>query len=175
MPKNKSGKRKRRGIYFSARAKRRRRRAIYAIFFLVFVILVTAYFLQAFGENKPGEEEHVKRAVILDGLSLDFPNSSFIDSAKRILEHAGFMVEVYSGDNVTLSLLQKLAAGDYRLIIFRVHGGRIRQPIGLFIEGCSPDSQRKDIESGYILLGRPYFSNATYCVIPPHYILDKLR
>jgi len=181
MPKNKSGKRKRHGIYFSARAKRRRRRAIYAIFFLVFVILVTAYLLQAFGENKPSGEEHVKRAAILDGLSLDYPNSSFIDSAKRILEHAGFMVEVYSGDNVTLNLLQKLAAGDYRLIIFRVHGGRIRQPIGLFIGGglfierCSPDSHRKDIESGYILLGRPYFSNATYCVIPPHYILDKLR
>lgn len=121
------------------------------------------------------------RAAILDGLGIDFPNKTFIDSATRILEEAGFTVDVYGSENVTLNLLKSLPSKKYSLVIFRVHGGRIRQPIGLFIGGglfverCGPESHREEVESGYLLLGRPFLSNHTYCVAPPHYISDKLK
>lgn len=121
------------------------------------------------------------RAAILDGLSTDYPNQTFIKSAEEILSHAGFEVEIYAPENITLSLLRKLPLKDYGLVIFRVHGGRIRQPIGLFIGGglfierCSLESHKDEVEAGYLLLGRPFFSNDTYCVAPPHYITDKLE
>jgi len=45
---------------------------------------------------------------------------------------------------------------------------------GLFIERCGQESYRREVEAGYLLLGRPFLSNETYCVAPPHYIIDKL-
>ena len=161
-----------RGIYFS---RRRRKWPWTLIIVAVILILLTAYLSQRPGEEAP------KKAAILDGLSRDYPNKTFIESAKKILERAGFTVDIYGPENMSLNLLKELPSRDYGLIIFRVHGGRIRQPIGLFmgsglfIERCSPESYRREVESGYLLLGRPFLSNETYCVAPPHYIIDKLH
>jgi len=177
MPRGKKGDRQ--GIYFSAR--RKRRKWMLLMMLLVLVALACIYVLQISSRSEFTEESSFRRAVILDGLSIDYPNESFISSAKKVLSQAGFAVEVYHGENVTLNLLRELPSRNYDLVIFRVHGGRIKQPIGLFIGGglfiekCSPSSHKEDVESGYLLLGRPYFSNDTYCVAPPHYITDKLK
>ena len=168
-------KKEKRGIWFS----RRRRRWPWIL--LILAAAVTFISIAAYLSQKPGETAPPKRAVILDGLSAEYPNQTFIKSAEKILRQAGFTVDVYGLENVTLSLLRKLPSGDYGLVIFRVHGGRIRQPIGLFIGGglfierCGPESHREEVESGYLLLGRPFLSNETYCVAPPHYITDKLH
>jgi len=141
----------------------------------VVTLSVTIYF------SRGPEEPPSMRAAILDGLATDYPNQTFIESAVEVLRGAGFEVDIYSPENISLSLLRELPSKDYSIVLFRVHGGRIRQPIGLFIgsglfiEKCSPDSYRYEIESGYLLLGRPFFSNETYCVAPPHYISDKLH
>ena len=94
---------------------------------------------------------------------------------------AGFKVDVYGPENVSLVLLRELPSKGYGLVIFRVHGGRIKQPVGLFmggglfIERCGPESHKREVEAGYLLLGRPFFSDEIYCVAPPHYITDKLN
>jgi len=139
------------------------------------VSLAYQNFHRAYVENSVNS-----KAATLDGLGADFPNETFIDSARRILENAGFTADIYSFENVNLSLLNNLPLKKYSLVIFRVHGGRIRQPIGLFIRGvfierCTPESHKDEVESGYLLLGRPFLSNNTYCVAPPHYISDKLK
>ena len=106
---------------------------------VIALISITAYLSQRLWEEAP------RKAAILDGLSIDYPNETFIGSAKKILENAGFAVDVYGPENITLNLLKELPSRDYGLIIFRVHGGRIRQPIGLFmggglfIERCGPE------------------------------------
>lgn len=166
---------RRKGIYFS----RRKRRWPWILLILVASVATVSaivYFHESFKEINPP-----KKAAILDGLSIDYPNQTFIKSAEKILEQAGYVVDVYGPESVTLNLLRSLPSEGYGLVIFRVHGGRIRQPIGLFlggglfIERCSPESHEREVESGYLLLGRPFFSNETYCVAPPHYIIDKLR
>jgi len=64
-------------------------------------------------------------------------------------------------------------------VVFRVYGRRIRQPIGLFIGGglfiekCGPGPHRDEVESGYLLLRRPFLLNETYCVAPLYYISEK--
>lgn len=167
---------RRRGIYFS-----RRRRRRWAWILLVAAIIVLAASLALLSTRREPEEPLPMRAAILDGLAADYPNQTFVDSAVEILSRAGFEVDVYDPEKITLSLLVELPSKDYGLIVFRVHGGRIRQPIGLFIGGglfierCGPESYRDEVESGYLLLGRPFLSNDTYCVAPPHYITDKLH
>jgi len=56
----------------------------------VILILLTAHLSQRPGGEAP------KKAAILDGLSIDYPNRTFIESAKKILERAGFTVESQS-------------------------------------------------------------------------------
>jgi hypothetical protein len=165
----------RRGIYFS---RRRRRRWPWILLILAITVLIVSALIY-FGREP--EEAPPMRAAILDGLAADYPNQTFIESAVEVLARAGFEVDVYGPENITLNFLRELPSRDYGLVVFRVHGGRIRQPIGLFIGGglfverCGPDSHRDEVESGYLLLGRPFLSNETYCVAPPHYISEKLR
>lgn len=140
-----------------------------------------AYMMIYLSEHGGDNVGHQRRAVILDGLSTDHPNQTFIRSVMSVLMYAGYEVNIYNSENITLKLLKELPTKNYDLVIFRVHGGRIRQPIGLyigsglFIEKCNPDSHVEEIESGYLLIGRPFFSNDTYCVAPPHYITNKLQ
>ena len=166
--------RRRKGIYFSRRGRR------WPWILLILIIAIALISLTAYLSQRPGEETP-RKAAILDGLSIDYPNKTFIESTKKILEQAGFTVDIYGPENTTIKLLKELPSKDYGLIIFRVHGGRIRQPMGLFmgsglfIERCGPESHKREVETGYLLLGRPFFSNETYCVAPPHYIMDKLH
>ena len=175
LGREKRRKKVKRGIWLS----RKRRRWPWILLILAAAIIFIS--IAAYLSQKPGEVAPPKRAVILDGLSADYPNQTFIKSAEKVLGQAGFTVDVYGLENITLSLLRKLPSEDYGLVIFRVHGGRIKQPIGLFIGGglfierCGPESHREEVETGYLLLGRPFFSNETYCVAPPHYITDKLH
>ena len=166
---------KRRGIYFS---RRRRQRWPWTLLILVVAAMIVPAAIY-FGHSP--EETSQMRAAILDGLAADYPNQTFIESAVEVLREAGFEVDVYGPENISLSLLKDLPSEGYSLVVFRVHGGRIRQPIGLFIGGglfiekCGPESHRDEVESGYLLLGRPFLSNETYCVAPPHYISEKLH
>jgi len=34
---------------------------------------------------------------------------------------------------------------------------------------------RDRVKSGYLLIGRPFLSNDTYCIVPPHYVTDKVE
>lgn len=76
------------------------------------------------------------RTAIVDQLGLRLPNQSFIDEAERILIEAGFQVDVYPPEEVTVGLYKGISAKGYRLIVFRVHMGVNEEaegkPVGMF-------------------------------------------
>ena len=94
--------RRRKGIYFS---KKRRRWSWILLITIAFVILISAI---AYINQSPEAISSHERAVILDGLSVDHANQTFIKSAEKILENAGLTVDIYGPENVSLSLLRKL-------------------------------------------------------------------
>ncbi len=167
------------------RVKRKKRhfKKEYQAIILLIIIFLTWIVVQELSEKvEVNETTSSKKAIILDVLSLDFPNNTFIRKVKNILSSSNFTVDIYRSKEVSLDFFNKLPSKDYDLIIFRTHGGRIKQPIGLFIgtglfiQPCSKEDYRVELESGYLLIGRPTFSaNKLYCVIPPHYITDKLE
>jgi hypothetical protein len=63
------------------------------------------------------------RATIVDQLSLTSPNPAFVREAASTLEEAGYAVDYYSGEEVTVDFYRKLPKRDYRLVILRVHSG----------------------------------------------------
>lgn len=66
------------------------------------------------------------RAAIVDQLSLTFPNPDFVEAATETLEEAGYTVDYYPGEEVTVELYRRLPAHGYDVVILRVHSGRLR-------------------------------------------------
>jgi len=101
-----------------------------------------------------GDSSGPKTAVIVDQLSLTFPNPAFAETATDMLEEAGYAVDYYSGEAVTVDLYRDLPKHDYELIILRVHSGIVRQ--------VDPQSEERTVmEYVGLFTGEPY-SDATY-------------
>ncbi|MCS7145286.1 MAG: hypothetical protein RMJ28_06700 [Nitrososphaerota archaeon] len=121
------------------------------------------------------------RAAIVDGLSEDLPNPELIRDMAERLESAGYVVEIFNGSGVSVDFFRRLPSMDFSLIIMRLHGGRLRQPIGLLIGSglfAEPFNENKYLEeylSGYLLRGVPYVGDKDYFVITPHFVSDKLE
>ena len=95
-----------------------------------------------------------KMAAIVDQLSLTFPNPAFAETATNTLEEAGYAVDYYSGEAVTVDLYRDLPKHDYELIILRVHSGTVRQ--------VDPTSEERTMmEYVGLFTGEPY-SDARY-------------
>jgi len=165
--------------------RRRERTGIYVLaIMLVLMGLLGFMVYQAF---KPKESYSMSRstaenkAAIIDGLSEDLPNPKLITEMKKYLESAGYEVVVFNGSSVNLELFKKLPKMSFSLIIMRLHGGRIRQPIGLyigsgiFVEPFNEEKYTYEYYSGYLLKGVAYIGGKEYFVITPHYVLDKLE
>jgi len=67
------------------------------------------------------------RAAIVDQLSLTQPHSTFVETATGMLEQAGYAVDYFPGEEVTVEFYRGLPPWGHELIIFRVHSalGRV--------------------------------------------------
>ena len=72
-----------------------------------------------------GEPSGPPKAVIVDQLSLTFPNPGFVENATETLEAAGYSVDYYSGEEVTVTFFRRLPTHGYDLVIMRAHAGRL--------------------------------------------------
>lgn len=64
-----------------------------------------------------------KTAVIVDQLNLTAPNPAFATAATGLLEEAGYIVDYYSDDEVTVDFYRTLPTHGYDFIVLRVHSG----------------------------------------------------
>jgi hypothetical protein len=73
------------------------------------------------------------RAAIIDQLSGTFPDQSFNDNAKTRLVEAGYTVDYYSPEQVTVDFFRSLPSKGYGLLIIRAHstGWISGDPIGI--------------------------------------------
>ncbi len=71
-----------------------------------------------------GSPEGPKTAAIVDQLSLTVPNPEFIGSARSLLYDAGYLVDYYPGEQVTVDFYRELPRHGYDLILLRVHSSR---------------------------------------------------
>jgi hypothetical protein len=64
-----------------------------------------------------------RTAVIVDQLSLTQPNPDFVESATGLLQDAGYVVDYFPGEQVTVEFYRELPTHHYDLIILRIHSG----------------------------------------------------
>jgi hypothetical protein len=63
------------------------------------------------------------RAAIIDQLYSLQPNADFTRLVTNSLEKAGYRVDCFKGDEITVDFYRRLPGYNYRLIIFRAHAG----------------------------------------------------
>ena len=61
------------------------------------------------------------KAAIVDQLGLLTPNPTFVEAATDILEQAGYAVDYYPAEEVTVDFYRDLPGHGYELIVLRVH------------------------------------------------------
>lgn len=121
-----------------------------------------------------GRQEPVAKAAIVDHLSISWPNPAFVKECTAILEEAGYNVDYYKGEQVTVEFYRKLPTHGYKLIVLRAHSAYIHEYLSLSMFTSEPYSKqryvyeqlRNRVASGYI---QPYRKG------DPHYfvITDK--
>ena len=93
-------------------------------------ILITIIFISGFFINSMPDQPSISqtisstsqpKAAIVDQLSLTVPNQTFIQTATNTLRQAGYTVDYYPGEEVTVEFYRNLPTHGYKLIILRVH------------------------------------------------------
>lgn len=150
-------------------------------YILTFVILLIA--LIALTMTNTNVPITGKRAAIIDAL-IGLPNPTFVENATNTLNSAGFEVDCYTNDDVTVDLYRNLPYLNYELIILRVHSGPLCYvlPNGTIVvgEGISFFTGERYDENKYLIeqsLQQISFSipltgesNEQYFAIPPLFI-----
>jgi hypothetical protein len=85
------------------------------------------------------------RAAIVDQLSINQPNPAFTTTATDLLEQAGYGVDYYPGEQVTVEFYRDLPTWGYKLIILRVHSalGRVGDQPADWVTLFTSDSYRR--------------------------------
>ncbi len=84
-------------------------------------ILVTNAFLEIESENQDYSYDGPPRAAIIDQLYDDIPSTYFHDRASDLLETAGYEVEIFTTEQLTVDFYKKIPTMNYELIVFRTH------------------------------------------------------
>jgi hypothetical protein len=72
-----------------------------------------------------GSGDDALTAAIVDQLSLTAPNPAFAEEATSTLEQAGYEVDYYPGEDVSVAFYRALPSYDYDVIVLRAHSDRL--------------------------------------------------
>lgn len=92
---------------------------------LIVIVSVSGFLIHSMLNSSPPEQDinstSEPKAAIVDHLSLTMPNQTFMETATNTIEQAGFTVDYYQGEEVTVEFYRNLPTHGYKLIILRVH------------------------------------------------------
>jgi hypothetical protein len=95
-------------------------------------------------------DDGLLNAVLVDALFGSSPNPNFTTSLRSTLQGAGFGVDVYQGEDVTVDFLKKFACG-YEVVILRMHSA-LANTNELYLFTAEPYSAGKYVQEQYFRL-----------------------
>jgi len=163
------------GDHFSP-AKQRHNFKKIAIYLLTTAVISSAVLILLNSSQPP-------KAALVDHLSLTFPNQSFVDNATEILEQAGYTVDYYPGEEVTVEFYRDLPTHHYELVILRVHSGRfllsngtLGDDVGLFTgEPYDPEKYVEEEKAGLLSNAHYTYTNVSYFGITPSFVVAEMK
>jgi len=92
---------------------------------LIIIISVSGFLINSMlnqpSTNQTTSNASQPKAAIVDHLSLSMPNQTFTETATNTLKKAGYTVDYYPGEKVTVEFYRNLPTHGYSIIILRVH------------------------------------------------------
>lgn len=86
-----------------------------------------------------GYDDGIARAAIIDQLHDDIPSASFQEQARDYLTAAGYRVDLYNTEDITVDFYKNLPTKGYKFIVIRSHSGiapgtdkNIENSLGIF-------------------------------------------
>ena len=144
---------------------------------LVLVVALVIYLIIPTQSATPTKSS--KSAAIVDQLSVHSPDQAFINATVDMMQQAGFGVDLFTQDSVTVGLYGSLPSRGYELIVFRVHAGVDQKmtghPVGLYTtetynELSYPQEQLADL----VGMGRGFDTNDTVVfAVTPKFIEQR--
>ncbi len=109
--------------------KKRQERIGLAVTVAILTTFISGFLIYSMLTSSPQNQEASStsepKAAIVDHLSLTVPNQTFIETAANTLKQAGYKVDYYLGEKVTVEFYRNLPTHDYNIIILRVHSTAI--------------------------------------------------
>ena len=157
-------------------AKQRHSLGKMALYLLVTAAISSAVLI-LFNSSQP------PKAALVDQLSLTFPNQSFIDNTTEILEQAGYTVDYYPGEEVTVEFFRDLPTRHYDLVILRVHSGRpllangtLGDDVALFSgEPYDPEKYVAEEKAGLLGIAHYSYTNLSYFAITSGFVVSEME
>lgn len=119
------------------------------------------------------------RAAIVDQLSIHSLNQTFIDTVTSVLTQAGYEVDYYEWENVTIDFFRNLPTQDYALIILRTHSGAVKaEPNYVCIfssEIFSETKYRREWREGRVGKARFLNDETYYFAITPAFVRYSMK
>jgi len=160
----------------AARGGRPRVRIVTAVLLVTFVSLVTvSTFFKLSGWV---EEPRRPNAAIVDQLSLTQPNAGFVEAAARTLLRAGYSVDYYPGEEVTVDFFRNLALQGYELIVLRAHSSPSEDTGAFGLFTSEPYSRTRYVgEQRMGRFGRAHYYDGgdEYFAIYPGFVESTMR
>ena len=113
---------------------------------LVAIIAISGFLISSFLSPSPQQninpdqtsnQASPAKAAIVDQLGLTAPNQTFVQTATNTLKHAGYTVDYYSAEEVTVDFYRNLPTQGHSIVILRAHStatkpDRTEGPVMLF-------------------------------------------
>lgn len=93
------------------------------VFAVAILSIASIFYVLSHTSNTEKDSTLPRKAAIVDQLSISAPNQTFATTSTTMLEAAGFHVDYYRGEDVTVDFYRNLASHDYGLLVLRVHSG----------------------------------------------------
>jgi len=88
---------------------------------VAFSVIITSSMQENYPQNETNSYDGPPRAAIIDQLNDDIPNEYFQNKATEYLETAGYQVELFTTQQLTVDFYKKLPTMNYEFIVFRTH------------------------------------------------------
>ena len=157
----------------------------------ILIPIAVLTFLNFYRSDQPDEQSAAPtmtgpaagpRAAIVDHLSLNQPNPAFAQTVTDLLEQAGYAVDYYPGEEVTVDFYRHLPGRGYRLLILRNHsslvgtGVEVTEDAGLYTsEPYSENGHLAEQLDERLLIARYYEGGPAYFAIAPEFVRSSMR
>jgi len=153
-----------------------------AVLFSISILYMTFMYFTNPPQSPP--ESPKLFAAIIDPLSINQPNQTFISEVGTLLQTKGYTVDVYSWEVVTVDFYQALPVFGYDLIIIRTPQclieGQQEQDYGIpiFLVTSEEYDQEKYAlmqQNGQVVSAQPFNDDKQYFALSPDFVFEIMQ